>query len=107
MHNSKNTCVKLLFSQIELSPEDKTYGCSNYDEADMLKSFQDCEDQYFKKSLPEGLIPPWIVPLSNLNVATSIWHHNDNKSKFMGDLWRTFGNLYLFKPRRGFSKNPG
>lgn len=62
----------------------------------MLKSFQDCEDQYFKKSLPEGLIPPWIVPLSNLNVATSIWHHNDNKSKFMGDLWRTFGNLYLF-----------
>ena len=65
----------------ELSADDKTSNCINYP-TETFKSYDQCDQEYIRKELPEGLIPFWSIHCENITLASNKFSWNGSKEEF-------------------------
>ena len=58
------------FSQLELSPDDVNSNCVNYP-TEIFASYSDCDEEFLRKGMPDGLVPFWILPVENMSLASN------------------------------------
>ena len=58
------------FSQLELSPDDVNSNCVNYP-TKIFSSYADCDEDFLRKGMPDGLVPFWILPMENISQASN------------------------------------
>ena len=76
---------------MELSVDDKTSNCINYP-TETFKSYDQCDQEYIRKELPEGLIPFWSIHCENITLASNKFSWNGSKEEFKL-LLNKFGKL--------------
>ena len=58
------------FSQLEMSPDDVNSNCVNYP-TEIFASYSDCDEDFLRKGMPDGLVPFWILPMENMSMASN------------------------------------
>ena len=58
------------FSQLELSPDDVNSNCVNYP-TEIFASYSDCDEEFLRNGMPDGLVPFWILPMENMSQASN------------------------------------
>ena len=58
------------FSQLEMSPDDVNSNCVNYP-TEIFASYSDCDEEFLRKGMPDGLVPFWILPMENMSLASN------------------------------------
>ena len=58
------------FSQLEMSPDDVNSNCVNYP-TEKFSSYSDCDEDFLRKGMPDGLVPFWILPMENMSQASN------------------------------------
>ena len=72
------------------SPEDTSSNCVNYP-TDKYRSFSDCDQDFIKKTLPEGLVPFWSV--TNLSLASDFYKIDHLSERRVREVTRFHGKL--------------
>ena len=58
------------FSQLEMSPDDVNSNCVNYP-TKIFASYADCDQEFLRDGMPDGLVPFWILPMENMSQASN------------------------------------
>ena len=58
------------FSQLEMSPDDVNSNCVNYP-TEKFSSYSDCDEEFLREGMPDGLVPFWILPMENMSQASN------------------------------------
>ena len=70
MNVGVNTMYYASFSQLEMSPDDINSNCVNYP-TKKYASYSDCDEEFLRNGMPDGLVPFWILPMENMSQASN------------------------------------